>query len=77
VDGLLSVVGSANFNHRSLLKDDEALAIVLDVRVAADLDRAFEDDISLSRRTSEEDLSDPGPIRRATEWLVRRVRREL
>lgn len=77
VDGLLSVVGSANFNHRSLLKDDEALAIVLDARVAADLDRAFDADVSLSRRTRAEDLSDPGLIRRATEWLARRVRRQL
>lgn len=44
VDGILSVIGSANFNHRSLLKDDELSLAVLDEGLTAALDEDFERD---------------------------------
>ncbi|HSM62239.1 MAG TPA: phospholipase D-like domain-containing protein [Longimicrobiales bacterium] len=77
VDGVLSVVGSANLNHRSLVKDDEALAIVLDAALTAELDRAFDSDVASSLPATGETLLDPGPVRRLVEWVVRRGRRQL
>jgi cardiolipin synthase A/B len=44
VDGILSCIGSANLNHRSLMKDDEIAVLVLDADFADRLDRDFDDD---------------------------------
>ena len=45
VDGLASVVGSANLNRRSLHHDDEIVAVVLDEDVTGELDRHFDEDL--------------------------------
>lgn len=44
LDGMLSCVGSANLNHRSLMKDDEIAVLVLDPDFTEGLDRDFDDD---------------------------------
>lgn len=49
VDGVLSVIGSANINQRSMSKDDELVLMVLDPDVTAVLDRQYEEDLSHSR----------------------------
>ena len=46
VDGLVSVVGSANLNRRSHHHDDEVVAVVLDREVTAVLDEHYEDDLA-------------------------------
>ena len=45
IDGILSCVGSANFNHRSMLKDDEINVVILDEQVAWELDEHFQKDL--------------------------------
>jgi cardiolipin synthase A/B len=49
LDGVLSCVGSANLNQRSLNKDDEIAVLVLDPGFTSQLDRDFDDDRDLSR----------------------------
>lgn len=44
VDGLVSLVGSANLNRRSLRHDDEVVAAVLDPRITEILDRHYDED---------------------------------
>ena len=44
VDGVLSCIGSANFNQRSGSKDDEVALNVLSARLCAQLDQHFADD---------------------------------
>jgi len=44
VDGVWAVVGSSNFDHRSVLFNDEVDAVVLGTSVAGDLERYFVDD---------------------------------
>lgn len=44
VDGVWAVVGSSNFDHRSVLFNDEVDAVVLGTSVAGDLERLFVDD---------------------------------
>jgi cardiolipin synthase len=48
MDGLVSVVGSANFNHRSMSHDEEVVLAVLDRSITAELDRHFEEDLRRS-----------------------------
>lgn len=45
IDGLLSCVGSANFNHRSMLKDDEVNVVILDEDIAGVLNTHFKEDL--------------------------------
>lgn len=45
IDGILSCIGSANFNHRSMLKDDEINVVFLDEKVAGELDDHFLEDL--------------------------------
>ncbi len=50
VDGIASVVGSSNFNRRSMALDEEVVLCVLDPESTAVLDRHFEEDLSHSER---------------------------
>lgn len=43
IDGVWSAVGSSNFDHRSVLFNDEVDAVVIGKKTAADLERIFED----------------------------------
>lgn len=45
VDDQLSCVGSANFNHRSMLKDDEVNVVILDKEIAGTLNDHFQKDL--------------------------------
>ncbi len=45
IDGILSCVGSANFNHRSMLKDDEINVVILDEQVTGELNAHFLEDL--------------------------------
>jgi cardiolipin synthase len=44
VDGVWAVIGSSNFDHRSVLFNDEVDAVVLGTSVAGDLEQFFVDD---------------------------------
>jgi cardiolipin synthase len=45
VDGVWSIVGSSNFDHRSLLFNDEVDAVVISVATGAQLDEYFQRDL--------------------------------
>ncbi len=52
VDGVLSIIGSANFDNRSLELNDELNAAVFDRALAARITEDFEDDLTRSNRLS-------------------------
>jgi cardiolipin synthase len=52
IDGVWSVVGSSNFDGRSVLFNDEVDAIVLGRETAAQLEAAFQDDIAHAREVN-------------------------
>ena len=54
IDGMVSCVGSANFNHRSMLKDDEVNVVILDRDVAGILNDHFMEDLESSDKISED-----------------------
>jgi cardiolipin synthase len=69
VDDLLSIVGSSNFDNRSLELNDELNVAIFDRALAARLRADFERDLAKSKRlTLEEWRSRPVP-ERAREWL--------
>ena len=62
VDDHLAVIGSANFNQRSMSKDDELALVVIDPELCATLDADFDDD----RRYAE--VMEPTRWRRRSLW---------
>jgi cardiolipin synthase len=69
VDGLWSVVGSTNFDHRSFGINDEVNLIVADPEIAAELEKNFADDLASSKAVSYWDWSRRSLIERGHEWL--------
>lgn len=74
VDGLLAQVGSANFNQRSMRKDDELAVIVLDRGTVATLDRQFDEDLARCHRVGMSEMKNRGLLRRLGEVVLRPVR---
>ena len=75
VDGLAAVVGSSNFNRRSLDHDEEVLLVGLDTELVSELDEHFDDDL---RRSEQIDLSrwrDRGVVQKAREAATKPLRR--
>ncbi len=75
VDGLAAVVGSSNFNRRSMDHDEEVVLIALDRDLAAQLDADLDDDFA---RSVEIDLTrwrERGVPQRAMEKAVAPIRR--
>jgi len=52
IDGVWSVVGSSNFDHRSILFNDEVDAVVLGRETAAQLERLFNKEVAKARPVS-------------------------
>jgi cardiolipin synthase A/B len=75
VDGVASVVGSSNFNRRSLDHDEEVVLIALDPDLTATLDANLDDDFA---RSVEIDLTrwrNRSTAQRVRETVVRPIRR--
>jgi cardiolipin synthase len=75
VDGIAAVVGSSNFNRRSLDHDEEVLLVALDTEVVSVLDGHFDDDL---RRSEQIDLTrwrNRGVLQRALEASTTPLRR--
>ena len=77
VDGMAALVGSSNFNRRSLDHDEEVMLVALDERFAAVLDRQFEEDLERSEQIDLERWRSRGPARRALEAATKPLRRFL
>ena len=76
-DGLVSVVGSANMNRRSMSHDEEVVAVVLDPVVTQELDGHFDEDLRRSERIDPERWSDRGVRQRTAEWVTTGLRHWL
>lgn len=77
VDSVASLIGSTNFNRRSMDHDEEVMLAVLDEAFTAELDRDFEEDL---RRSVDIDLARwrrRAPLQRALEAAVLPIRRFL
>ena len=70
IDGILSCVGSANFNHRSMLKDDEINIVILDEQVAGELDDHFLEDLKHSEKIDKGRWKRRSLLKRASEKVT-------
>jgi cardiolipin synthase A/B len=75
VDGLVSNIGSANFNSRSTAHDEEVNLVVLDADLCRRLDRHFDDDLEQSVRIEPGGWEHRPLAQRALERAVVPVRR--
>lgn len=69
VDGVWSVVGSTNFDHRSFGLNDEVNVAALDPALAARIRSDFEHDLEESRAVSYEEWRRRPILERVNEWL--------
>ncbi|WP_233505548.1 phosphatidylserine/phosphatidylglycerophosphate/cardiolipin synthase family protein [Rhodohalobacter sp. SW132] len=70
IDGCLSCIGSANFNHRSMLKDDEINVVILDEQVTGELVDHFEEDLEQCEKIEMGRWKERGLMKRATEKVT-------
>lgn len=69
VDGMWSIVGSTNFDHRSFGINDEINLAIFDLAIAARLERDFADDLASSKAVNYWDWSGRSLLERGHEWL--------
>jgi cardiolipin synthase len=77
VDGLLSFVGSPNFNQRSARRDDEIALVLLDRELTAALDDDFDADLEHCCPIDPETWPRRGPWARTKEFLASFLRSRL
>ena len=70
VDGVVANIGSANFDARSLVLDDEVNLVVFDPAVVAELDQDFDGDVTRSERIDPKRWEDRSPFQRAKEAVA-------
>ena len=69
VDGILSIVGSANFDNRSLELNDELNVAVFDPALASRLLRDFEHDLAMSKREDLNEWRSRPLVARGRDWI--------
>jgi len=69
VDGLWSVIGSTNFDHRSFGINDEVNLAALDERLALRLEEDFQRDLAQSHRVTYDEWLNRSPFERFHEWI--------
>ncbi|MEU9307158.1 phospholipase D-like domain-containing protein [Streptomyces sp. NPDC048256] len=77
VDGVAALVGSTNFNRRSLDHDEEIMLAVLDQEFTATLDGHFDDDLKAAALIREGRWKRRSALQRAREVAVMPIRRFL
>ena len=71
VDGVWSIIGSSNFDHRSVLFNDEVDAVVVGSNTAFELERMFEEDIAKAHPIDLREWHDRDISQKMTDFLAR------
>jgi cardiolipin synthase A/B len=77
VDGSAAVVGSSNFNRRSLDHDEEVVLIALDADLVATLDAHLDEDFTRSEQIDLRRWLNRSPAQRVFEHATKSIRRWL
>ena len=71
VDGVWSVIGSSNFDHRSVVFNDEVDAVVVGSDTAKELERMFDDDLTNAHQIDRVEWSDRSVGERLKDFFAR------
>lgn len=77
IDGKVSCIGSANFNHRSMLKDDEVNLVVIDEDLSSELNSHFESDLKYCEKVDEDRWNGRSQWRKAMEKLTNLIKQQI
>ncbi|MFB6613301.1 phosphatidylserine/phosphatidylglycerophosphate/cardiolipin synthase family protein [Streptomyces sp. NPDC085524] len=77
MDGVVSLIGSSNFNRRSLDHDEEVMLAVMDPDLTRTLDEHYDQDLEVSTRIVGHRWKRRSLLQRARELSVRPLRRYL
>ncbi|GAA5520983.1 phospholipase D-like domain-containing protein [Aliifodinibius salicampi] len=77
IDDFVSCIGSANFNHRSMLKDDEVNLVALSEELAETLVTHFNEDLEHCEEVKGETWKRRNVFRRALEGLSRPFKQQI
>ena len=77
IDDEISCIGSANFNHRSMLKDDEINLVVSDLELNQTLANHFNEDLLDCRQIHPDKWKQRGIGERASEMLTRVIKQQV
>jgi cardiolipin synthase len=70
IDGVWATVGSTNLDHRSFRLNDELNVVAYDRGFAAQLEKAFDEDLRFARRVDLEAWRDRGIRGRMLEFMA-------
>jgi len=70
IDDTVCCIGSANFNHRSMIKDDEINLVVIDETLAGTLNGHFEEDLKSAEKVNKERWKRRSIFRRGAEKIT-------
>jgi cardiolipin synthase len=73
IDGVWSAIGSSNFDHRSVLYNDEVDAIVLGAETATELEKIFEEGMRTAEQIDPETWEDTRPFGDRVEGFFMRM----
>ncbi|MFF5923354.1 phosphatidylserine/phosphatidylglycerophosphate/cardiolipin synthase family protein [Streptomyces flavochromogenes] len=77
MDGVVSLIGSTNFNRRSLDHDEEVMLAVMDTEFTASLDAHYDEDLKVSELIRPDRWKRRSLLQRARETAVLPIRRYL
>ena len=77
VDGALGLIGSSNFNRRSLDHDEEVALVVLDTDVVRTFEQQFREDLERSERIDPERWANRSRLQRVQEAAMAPIRRYM
>jgi cardiolipin synthase len=75
VDGLAALIGSSNFNRRSLDHDEEVLLVALDTALTSVLEQHFDEDLERSEQIDLTRWRNRGPVQKTLELATAPIRR--
>ncbi len=77
IDETVSCIGSANFNHRSMLKDDEVNLVIIDEDLASTLNSHFKEDLKGSEKVDEHRWNGRPQWKKSLEKLTNVVKQQI
>ncbi|MBN2731916.1 MAG: cardiolipin synthase B [Balneolaceae bacterium] len=77
IDRMVSCIGSANFNHRSMLKDDEINLVCINEALATELISNFEDDLEHAEAIDKSHWERRSFIKRSVEKIITLGRNQI